>query len=440
MAERSLGDWLRHLERIHPREIDLGLTRVHAVARNLGLTPFSSSRVLTVAGTNGKGSVAHAGDAILRAHGQRVGRYTSPHLLRFNERIVVDGEPASDAAIGRAFAAIEQARGPVTLSYFEFATLAALWLFRRAAVDVAVLEVGLGGRLDAVNIVDADIAVITAIALDHQHWLGDSLERIAPEKAAVARAGRPVVLAEPRYPPSLFATLHALGATALRAGDAWAWIESGESRASRESRALDEPRALEESGELEEPGGAVRVKLAGEVGERRFPIPRGLRAANIAAAIQASAWLMRERFSAPLAASALASLRVPARRQVLAHAGRELVLDVAHNPAAMQALVEYLRARPGGARTLAIFGAVRDKDIAAMARFLARALDGALALALPGIERAAAPESVREHLDRAGMATAQTDTRPGPCGIRRSPPPKPETASWSAAHSTALRV
>lgn len=388
MAERSLDAWLRHLERIHPQTVDLGLARVSAVARTLGLTPFSS-RVLTVAGTNGKGSVVYASDAILRAHGKRVGRYTSPHLRRFNERIAIDGEPASDEAIGRAFAAIEQARDGVTLTYFEFATLAALWLFRRAAVDVAVLEVGLGGRLDAVNIVDADIAVITAIALDHQRWLGESVEQIAPEKAAVARAGRPVVLAEPRYPPSLFATLQALGATALRAGDAWTWSEPGE------------------------PSGLVRVKLAGDGSERRFPIARGLCAANIAAATQATAWLMREGFSARAAASALAALRVPARRQRLLHAGRELVLDVAHNPAAMQALVGYLRAHPGAGRTLAIFGVMQDKEVSAMARSLAGAVDGALALALPGTDRAATPESVREHLERAGIATPPADAGAG---------------------------
>ena len=381
MPERSLGAWLAHLERIHPRDIDLGLARVSAVARTLGLTPFSS-RVLSVAGTNGKGSVVYASDAILRAHGKRVGRYTSPHLRRFNERIAVDGEPASDAAIGRAFAAIDESRGGVTLTYFEFATLAALWLFRRAAVDVAVLEVGLGGRLDAVNIVDADIAVITAIALDHQHWLGESVEQIAPEKAALARAGRPVVLAEPAYPPSLFATLHTLGAAVLRAGDAWAWAE-------REA-----PRA---------PGGAVHVQLVGEHRERCLPIPPGLRA-------QATAWLMRDEFSAPAAVAALAALRVPARRQRLVHAGRELVLDVAHNPAAMQALVDDLQARPGAGRTLAIFGVMRDKDVPAMARALAGAVDGVLALALPDIDRAATPHAVREPLERAGMATPQADT------------------------------
>ena len=388
MTERSLGAWLSHLERVHPRDIDLGLPRVSAVARTLGLTPFSS-RVLSVAGTNGKGSVVYASDAILRAHGKRVGRYTSPHLRRFNERIAVDGEPASDAAIGRAFAAIDEARGGVTLTYFEFATLAALWLFRRAAVDVAVLEVGLGGRLDAVNIVDADIAVITAIALDHQRWLGESVEQIAPEKAALARAGRPVVLAEPAYPPSQFATLRTLGAVVLRAGDAWAWSER------------EEPRA---------PGGAVHVQLVGEHCERRLPIPPGLCAANVAAAAQATAWLMRDEFSAPAAAAALAALRVPARRQRLVHAGRELVLDVAHNPAAMQALVDDLQARPGAGRTLAIFGVMRDKDVPAMARALAGAVDGALALALPGIDRAATPHSVREHLERAGIATPQADT------------------------------
>ena len=146
MAERSLRDWLHHLERLHPKDIDLGLTRISAVGRVLGLVPYTIP-VIMVAGTNGKGSVVYASDAMLRALGRRTGRYTSPHLLAYNERMVIDGESASDAAILSAFEAIDAARGDITLTYFEFATLAALWLFGEQAVEVAILEVGLGGRL-----------------------------------------------------------------------------------------------------------------------------------------------------------------------------------------------------------------------------------------------------------------------------------------------------
>lgn len=380
MPERSLGEWLQHLERIHPADIDLGLSRTAHVARALDLLPYPLT-VLTVAGTNGKGSVVSCSDALLRAHGLRTGRYTSPHLLEFNERIVIDGRPAANEAIVDAFVAIEAARGEVTLTYFEFATLAALWLFRREAVDVAILEVGLGGRLDAVNIVDCDVAVITRIDLDHQHWLGDTVEEIAPEKAAVARSGRPVVLAESDYPRSLFATLAALGATPLRAGDQWSW------------RTADKQVAVA----LDAARDAIPV-----------PVPEGLLAGNVAAAVRACALLLRERFDPATAAAALNALVVPGRRQRLRHAERELILDVAHNEGAMQALVAFLAELPQ-ARTVAAFGVMQDKNIAAMAAILARAVDGACAVAIPGIARAAEPETVWRALDAEGIAIAQDD-------------------------------
>ena len=378
MPERSLDDWLKHLERIHPAEIDLGLARVSAVAREMGLaTP--TYRVLTVAGTNGKGSVVYASEAILRAHGLRTGRYTSPHLLRFNERIAVDGVPARDAQIVSAFEAIERARGEVTLTYFEFATLAALWVFREVQVDVAVLEVGLGGRLDAVNIVDCDLAVVTSIALDHQNWLGETLDAIAPEKAAVARSGRPVVLAEASYPESLDRTLAAIGAPSLRAGESWSWHGDSD---------------------------AVVVR-ANSFPTLRAPVPPGLRAANVAAALRASMHLLNDDFREAPTLEALHALRVPARRQRLRWDDREWVLDVAHNPAAMKALATFLQMLPPARTTVAAFGAMRDKDLDAMTQALAAGVDGALALAIPGIERAGAPEAIWEALDKAGIAIAQ---------------------------------
>jgi len=223
MAEPSdLAGWLERLERRHPREIDLGLGRVGAVADRLGLWPFPAP-VLTVAGTNGKGTVTYCAAALAAASGCRVGAYTSPHLLRYNERIAVDGTPVDDGAIVRAFEAIEAARGEISLSYFETATLAALWLFREARVALAVLEVGLGGRLDATNILDADVAVVTRIGLDHREWLGDTVEAIAIEKAGIARRDQPVVLAERARPASLEPALAAAGARPLRAGREWSW-------------------------------------------------------------------------------------------------------------------------------------------------------------------------------------------------------------------------
>lgn len=381
MAERSLRDWLHHLERLHPKDIDLGLTRISAVGRVLGLVPYTIP-VIMVAGTNGKGSVVYASDAMLRALGRRTGRYTSPHLLAYNERMVIDGEPASDAAILSAFEAIDAARGDITLTYFEFATLAALWLFREQAVEVAILEVGLGGRLDACNIVDADVAVITAIDLDHQHWLGDTVDAIAPEKAAIAREGRPVVLAEPDYPGSLFQTLRATGAVPLHAGDSWSWYEDA---------------------------GRLEVRLAGGRGHLKVPVPKGLRPGNVAAAVQAMACVVSEDIDGGAVARALHDLTVPGRRERRNVLDRELVLDVAHNPAAMTALVEWLQAHPIPGRTFAALGLMSDKDLDAMAAQLALAVDGAWALAIPGIDRAQSPERIWEALDRVGIASPQAD-------------------------------
>jgi dihydrofolate synthase / folylpolyglutamate synthase len=214
---RSLADWLERQERSHPSAIDLGLARVREVARRMGLlTP--SHRVITVGGTNGKGSTVAFLDALLRAGGHRCGRFTSPHLSRYHERICIDGVEASDADLIDAFERIEAARAEISLTFFEWNTLAALHLFRRAAVQVAVLEVGLGGRLDATNIIDADVGVVCSIGRDHVEWLGDSLEQIGREKAGIFRPGRPAVLGSATLPASVFETIHAVGARAIAPG------------------------------------------------------------------------------------------------------------------------------------------------------------------------------------------------------------------------------
>ncbi|EED33120.1 folylpolyglutamate synthase [gamma proteobacterium NOR5-3] len=379
MPDRTLGEWLRYLEQLHPVDIDLGLARVRIAAENLHLLPYDLD-VITVAGTNGKGSVVYSSEAILRQHGKRTGRYTSPHLLTFNERIAVNGDPVSDEQILEAFTAIEAARGDVTLTYFEFATLAAFWIFKEQQVDVAIMEVGLGGRLDAVNVVDANLAVITAIDLDHQHWLGDTVEKIAPEKAAVARYGCPAVLAEPSYPATLFATLEEIGAQALHAGEHWFWQSDAQ---------------------------ALSLRLHGSEETLSFVVPDGLRGGNVAAAIQVCACLLGPALDERLTARSLAGLRVPARRQIIHIAGRELLLDVAHNPAAMQAMVDYLNDRPIAGQTIAALGLMADKDLASMASALATGVDGACALAIPGIDRAASPEVIWQALDDVGVAIPQ---------------------------------
>jgi dihydrofolate synthase/folylpolyglutamate synthase len=195
----TLGEWLAWQEALHPKSIDLGLDRVRAVRRRLGVRG-PAPVTLTVAGTNGKGSSVAYLAAILRAQGYRVGSYTSPHLLRYNERICIDGEPVGDAVICQSFDAIDHARGDITLSFFEFGTLAALDIFAAERVDVQVLEVGLGGRLDAVNIIDADVVLLTSIGLDHQDWLGSSRDAIGLEKAGVMRRGRPAVISDAEPP------------------------------------------------------------------------------------------------------------------------------------------------------------------------------------------------------------------------------------------------
>ena len=237
---KDLAGWLAYIEQQHPQAIALGLDRVERVRDVMGLAP--AVPVITVAGTNGKGSTCAMLEAILSAAGYRVGLYTSPHLLRYNERVRIAGHEAGDAALAAAFARVEAARtgraGGTRLTYFEFGTLAAVDLFLRGAVDVMVLEVGMGGRLDAVNVFDADCAIVTAIGLDHMDYLGDTREAIGREKAGIFRSGKPAVIADPAPPASVLAQAQAIGARALRSGqdfgyrvqnDRWLfWGPSGE--------------------------------------------------------------------------------------------------------------------------------------------------------------------------------------------------------------------
>ena len=221
MHPQTLDQWLDRQLRSHPREIELGLDRVRSVWQRLG-APAPASIVITVGGTNGKGSTVAFLESILRAGGHRVGAFTSPHLLRYNERIRVQGADASDSMLVAVFDRIEHARGETPLTYFEFGTLAALLIFAESSLDIAILEVGLGGRLDAVNIIDADAAIVTTIDLDHQDWLGHDREVIGREKAGIFRNGRPAIIGEPDPPQALIADLQARLSELLRnspAGD-----------------------------------------------------------------------------------------------------------------------------------------------------------------------------------------------------------------------------
>jgi dihydrofolate synthase/folylpolyglutamate synthase len=370
---RTLGEWLAYQERTHPRDIELGLERVHAVWKAMG-APRPAPVVITVGGTNGKGSTVALLEGMLRAAGYRTGCYTSPHLLRYNERIRIDGDDASDDALVASFERIEAARGDIPQTYFEFGTLAALDLMARASLDVAILEVGLGGRLDAVNIVDADVAVITTIDLDHQDWLGNDRDSIGREKAGIARAGRPVVVGEPDPPQGLLDALRAIGASVVRAGDAFhahAGLVGAVSLVGAASAAIPRQRASSPQAPI-----AAEAAPTGWRWEHRdgtsFELPwpalaAPVQIANAAAAI-AALHALHLRIDVPVAAirAGLSSVSVPGRLQRIADRPRTLV-DVGHNPQAARALAAWLDAEPNGGRVFAVYGALADKDASGVA-------------------------------------------------------------------------
>jgi dihydrofolate synthase/folylpolyglutamate synthase len=342
----QLADWLAWQETLHPSRIDLRLERVGRVWAALAQGPFACP-VITVGGTNGKGSVIAYLEAIYRAAGYRTGAYTSPHLLRYNERIRIDGTEATDAAICDAFARIDAVRGDAQLTYFEFGTLAALALFAEAAPDVVLLEVGLGGRLDAVNIIDADLAIVTSIGRDHMAWLGDTPEQIAFEKAGIFRAGRPAIIAQADAPARLRERAEEIGAAPLQLG--------------REYHRRLEPSQWHWQG----PAGSRRDALPA-------PALRGRCQYDNAAAAICAVECLRARLPVSLAAlrQGLHRVKLPGRFTVLP--GRPTrVLDVAHNLEAAQVLAANLAALGCTGVRHAIFGVSADKEAAAIAAALA---------------------------------------------------------------------
>ncbi|MBB1088333.1 bifunctional tetrahydrofolate synthase/dihydrofolate synthase [Lysobacter sp. SG-8] len=342
---RTLADWLERIEHQHPTAIDMGLDRVREVAARLGLGR-PARHVITVGGTNGKGSTVAFIEAIARAGGLRVGAYTSPHLLAYNERVRIEGHDADDAALIEAFEAIEAARGGTTLTYFETGTLAALWLFERAGLDLAVLEVGLGGRLDATNIVDPDVAVITTVDIDHQDWLGEDREAIGAEKAGIARGWKPLVLGDDDPPSSVLRRAYVIGAGALRIGCDFF---------------VDPPEAGAERWTWREVGAELELPLPA------LAAPVQLRNAAVAiAALRAlDLQLPRRAF-----AEGVAGARVPARLQRLERDGVEVLVDVGHNPQAARVLAEALEGHGGGA-VHAVYAALGDKDAVGVVEALA---------------------------------------------------------------------
>ncbi|WP_022975721.1 bifunctional tetrahydrofolate synthase/dihydrofolate synthase [Nevskia ramosa] len=353
-SDWRLADWLAWQEQLNPRSIELGLTRSRLVAERLGLLS-APCITATITGTNGKGSSATLAAGIWQAAGYRVGRYLSPHLLRYNERIAIDGIEASDDAICAAFAAIDGARGDLPLTYFEFGTLAALWLFREAGCTVQVLEVGLGGRLDAVNIVDADAALVTNIGLDHTDWLGPDRDSIGREKAGIYRAGRAAICAEHEPPASVEAEARRIGARWIAAGRqfdvvrsdaAWSWKGEG-----AEYRELPLP-ALPGAFQIDNAAGVLALI---EALQGRLPVGRS--------AIEAG----------------LRGLVLPGRYQ--RHDG--LILDVAHNLESATVLAAQLRAEPCAGRTWLVLGMLADKPVAEACRVLASVVDAVWCARLP---------------------------------------------------------
>lgn len=368
----TLAGWLEYIERQHPQSIALGLDRVNAVRDELELKPVFP--LITVGGTNGKGSACMMLDAMLGCAGYRVGTYTSPHLLHYNERVRIHGREAGDADLVRAFAAVETARAAsgVALTYFEFGTLAALWLFCESRVDVAILEVGLGGRLDAVNVFDADVALLMSVGLDHMDYLGDTREAIGLEKAHIFRSGRPAICADAEPPATVIDHAARIGAGLLLIGRDFSY------------QAQAQPQQWSYRG----PGGD----------RHGLPLPalRGsFQLANASACIAAlDALRGRVPVTAGNIRDGLVRVENPGRFQALP--GRPvMILDVAHNPHAAAALAANLVQMTGYHNTLAVFSMLKDKDVVGVVRalrghvdhWLVAPLEGARALPVAELEQ-----------------------------------------------------
>jgi dihydrofolate synthase / folylpolyglutamate synthase len=371
----TLSDWLTLLETMHPKAIDMGLERVAQVKARLNI--HFDCPVIIVGGTNGKGSTCAMLESILLQAGYRVGLYTSPHLLNFNERARVNGEPVSDEALVEQFAAVEAQRGPVSLTYFEFTTLAIMRLFAQAKPDAVILEVGLGGRLDAVNVLDADVAIVTSVDIDHTEYLGNTREQIGFEKAGIFRPGKTAICGDPVPPKSLIDHAQAIGA------DLWLF-----------------GRDYNYSGDKQQWNYGGREQRRNSLG---YPSLRGANQLLNASAVLAALEALRSRLpvGAQEVRNGLVMVDLPGRFQVLP--GRPtVILDVAHNPHAAATLAQNLDNMGFHPYTYAVFGAMQDKDVDGIIARLKDRVDHWCVTDLP-LPRAASAEQLKRKLLDAGI-------------------------------------
>lgn len=405
MRFETLDAWLTWQEELNPAEIKLGLERVQVVLQRMGLSSPDFA-IITIAGTNGKGSSAAMLQAIYHAAGYRVGVYSSPHLHRYNERVTLNGVEVDDVMLCRAFEQVECARtqnsDELLLTYFEFGTLAAIAIFQQVGLDIAILEVGLGGRLDAVNVLQPDVALVTMVDLDHQAWLGDDRETIAREKAGIYRAGLPAVCAEPVPARSLVAHAAAIGAQFYTLNRQFSYGLNGD---------VDDGSWYWRSDER----CYARLPPLGMMGAFQLQ-----NAAGVLMVVE----LLQSRFAVELAQieTGLQQAQVAGRMQRIVIdgdgiAGVECLLDVAHNPSSARALAETLATQPCAGMTYAVIAMLADKDIAAVVAAMAAVVDGWYVASLnapgrngDGCPRGATVEAILPHLPKECVSAPQTLT------------------------------
>jgi len=382
MKHATLADWLGWQETLHPKAIDLGLERL---ARTLARLNWRrpSCPVITIAGTNGKGSTVAMLARILAEQGYRTATFTSPHLLKYNERICIAEQPVSDASLMAAFERIDTARENETLTFFEFNTLAALLIFETAHPDAVILEVGMGGRLDAVNLVDADVAIITSIALDHCEWLGNDIETIGREKAGVLRANRPAIYGDRQMPNSIGNIASSIAAPLFRLGHDFDWVGGSQ--------------------------GWTWRGLGNGHGDLPAPALQGEIQFNNAAAVIAALTVLGDRLPVTREAieRGLLTVALDGRFQHVPNArnSAQWVVDVAHNPAAAQTLAAQLASTPVSGRTIAVCSILADKDVEGIATALKGRIDEWIVCGLES-PRALSPPALAARLRAVGAPIA----------------------------------